>query len=123
MTTPGAAGDGTTSLVGCVRLGLAAAGAIGLVFGVFIALNADAAGGLWVAVLSGGLLAIVLYERMRYRTRSGREVGDASTSPADAAPPAGYERTDEVFTDPTTGERLRVWYHPATGDRRYIPEP
>ncbi len=29
-----------------------------------------------------------------------------------------YEPTDEVFIDPATGRRTRVWYKPATGDRR-----
>lgn len=33
--------------------------------------------------------------------------------------PEGYVRTDEVFTDPTTGVVQRVWYHPGTGDRFY----
>lgn len=36
--------------------------------------------------------------------------------------PAGFERTDEVFTDPTTGVRERVWFNPATGERHYEVE-
>jgi hypothetical protein len=32
------------------------------------------------------------------------------------------QRTDEVFTDPTTGKRMRVWYNPATGEREYHPD-
>lgn len=34
-------------------------------------------------------------------------------------PPAGFEPTDEVFIDPTTGLRQRVWYNAKTGDRHY----
>lgn len=32
-----------------------------------------------------------------------------------------YERTDEVFTDPTTGLRQRVWFNAKTGERYYEP--
>ena len=31
-------------------------------------------------------------------------------------------RPSEVFIDPATGKRMRVWYDPATGDREYRPE-
>jgi hypothetical protein len=30
--------------------------------------------------------------------------------------------TDEVFIDPETGRRMRVWYDPATGKRDYRPD-
>jgi hypothetical protein len=30
--------------------------------------------------------------------------------------------TDEVFTDPASGKRMRVWYDPATGEREYHPD-
>jgi hypothetical protein len=35
---------------------------------------------------------------------------------------SGSEPTSEVFTDPATGKRMRVWYDPATGDREYRAE-
>jgi hypothetical protein len=41
-----------------------------------------------------------------------------SSLPAD-----GWQRTDEVFVDPTTGRRMRVWLDPAGGARRYVAEP
>jgi hypothetical protein len=34
----------------------------------------------------------------------------------------GSEPTSEVFIDPATGKRMRVWYDPATGDREYRVE-
>jgi hypothetical protein len=34
----------------------------------------------------------------------------------------GSEPTSEVFIDPANGQRMRVWYDPATGDREYRPE-
>jgi hypothetical protein len=35
---------------------------------------------------------------------------------------SGSEPTSEVFVDPATGHRMRVWYDPATGDREYHAE-
>jgi hypothetical protein len=37
-------------------------------------------------------------------------------------PGASSQPTDEVFIDPTTGQRMRVWFNPATGRREYHPE-
>ena len=46
------------------------------------------------------------------RYRGGRTGTDGS-----AAQP-----TDEVFVDPETGRRMRVWYDPHSGSREYRPE-
>jgi len=35
---------------------------------------------------------------------------------------AGAQPTSEVFLDPTTGQRMRVWYNAKTGDREYRPD-
>lgn len=32
------------------------------------------------------------------------------------------QRTDEVFTDPSTGKPMRVWFNPETGEREYRPD-
>ena len=40
-----------------------------------------------------------------------------------ALPAEGWQRTDEVFVDPTTERRMRVWVDPVDGARRYVPEP
>ncbi len=38
-----------------------------------------------------------------------------------ARPPgSGWERTEESFKDPSTGEILDVWYNPRDGQRRYV---
>ena len=39
-----------------------------------------------------------------------------------AAPGAGWEPTDEVFVDPTSKRRMRVWLDPADGERKYVAE-
>jgi len=35
---------------------------------------------------------------------------------------SSYQPTPEVFTDPSTGKPMRVWYNPNTGERQYRPE-
>ena len=38
-----------------------------------------------------------------------------------AAPPGlDWQRTDERFVDPETGKLVTVYYHPASGERRYV---
>ena len=89
-------------IVASILAGLFAAGALAL-----------ALTGLWpVAGWLGWLAALViaglLVERWRYK-RLG------------AAPPGpGWERTGERFVDPETGRLVTVWFHPATGERRYV---
>lgn len=39
-----------------------------------------------------------------------------------ALPAEGWERTDEVFVDPSTNRRMRVWVDPADGSRHYVAE-
>ena len=41
----------------------------------------------------------------------------------ESALPAGdWERTDEVFVDPTSGRRMRVWVDPVNGARKYVAD-
>ena len=79
-----------------------------------------AAGALALAVLRcyppAGLLALwamiflvgLLIERWRYKPLSQRSPGP------------DWQRTDERFVDPETGKLVTVYFHPATGERRYI---
>ncbi|NMP23760.1 hypothetical protein [Sulfobacillus harzensis] len=63
-----------------------------------------------LALIIVALVALVItrYQRSR-RLKTGQQ------------PPAGFSPTDEIFTDPTTGVRQRVWYNDATGERWYEP--
>jgi hypothetical protein len=45
-----------------------------------------------------------------------RRHGESQT-PAD-----GWARTDEVFVDPGTERRMRVWVDPVDGTRHYVAE-
>jgi hypothetical protein len=38
----------------------------------------------------------------------------------DGPPGPGWQRTGERFVDPTTGERLEVWFQPESGERAYV---
>jgi hypothetical protein len=94
---------------------------IGGLLGVAAGAWAD---GLWAAVAGGvGLLAVV-FERARYRSeateRSAGEPGPGGGEPS--MPTAPFRPTDEQFVDPTSGQRLRVYLNPATGERRYYAE-
>jgi hypothetical protein len=60
-----------------------------------------------VVVVIGVLVAAFGWDR--YRSN-----GEAAGEPA--------HPTDEVFTDPSTGKTMRVWYNPSTGEREYRPD-
>jgi hypothetical protein len=61
-----------------------------------------------LAVLPGVLLLGLLFERYVYK-------------PIRLEPPGpGWDRTQERFADPRTGQIVAVYYNPRTGERRYV---
>lgn len=56
------------------------------------------------------IAAAVLAERWRYRSRA--------TAEADS----GWQKTEERFVDPESGQAMQVLYNPRTGERRYEPD-
>jgi hypothetical protein len=62
-----------------------------------------------VVVIAGVVIAIFGWDRYRGSRKS------ASNNSAS-------QSTSEVFIDPETGRRMRVWYDPTTGQREYRPE-
>ena len=52
--------------------------------------------------------ATILIERWRYKPLAQRPPGP------------DWQRTDERFVDPASGEPVTVFYQPATGERRYV---
>jgi len=127
---------GTTGLSAILRGTIGVLGGLAFVLGVAVTVSGDAFSGLWILAAGAVLILVPLYEHGRYRAHGDEE---HATVPAASGPPGPswpgqtaarpavprgrYERTDEVFDDPTTGERLRVWFDPVTGDRRYETEP
>jgi hypothetical protein len=75
-------------------------------------------------MLVGGavLVLVAVLEVSRYRS----EAVDAARMPSPPAggepgtPEARFRRTDEVFVDPTSRSRMRVYADPRTGERRYV---
>lgn len=58
------------------------------------------------------ILAVITYVfwDKRYRKNHGLDVPD------------GFEKTEEVIIDPSSGKRLRVYYNSRTGERFYREE-
>ncbi len=66
----------------------------------------------WVilAIVAVGVV-VALFGWDRYRGSRKSAGGRSAAQP-----------TDEVFVDPQSGKRMRVWYNPATGEREYRAE-
>jgi hypothetical protein len=66
-----------------------------------------------VGLAAWGLILIVglVIERWRYKPLAERSPGPDWTA------------TDERFVDPETGKLVTVYYHPASGERRYVAVP
>jgi hypothetical protein len=109
--------DTVRIVVGILAALLMLGGLAGLVAGTW-------ADGLWAAVTGGVVLVAVTLERTRYRSaaaeRSAGATGPGGGEPT--MPIAPFRPTDELFVDPTSGQRLRVYLDPATGERRYYAE-
>jgi hypothetical protein len=52
------------------------------------------------------IAAAVQIERWRYKARNSGQGGE-------------WQKTDERFVDPETGQTMQVFYNPRTGERRY----
>lgn len=76
----------------------------------FVLFAAGAAEGVKVAIAGGVLTLLVVGERWRYvRRRRGTEAD------------SHFEKTDERYHDPETGELIEVEFDSKTGARRYVP--
>jgi hypothetical protein len=87
--------------------------------------------GIYLICVGAVVMLGTAFERWRYRTKSPGAILDgakrrarraeAQDGPSNA-PPAGarWERTEERFEDPVTGETMEVHYDRASGERRYV---
>ncbi|WP_028595906.1 hypothetical protein [Paenibacillus assamensis] len=71
---------------------------------------------LWVYFGVQALILLVLLIVARFKDRRYRNESDKDDVPN------GYERTSEVSIDPRTGQKVRVYYNPRTGERFYKAE-
>ena len=120
---------GLTSGLGAARL-LALALGLTLAVAGLATMAVGGAGlsitGLWLVLIGGAFIVGTLIERVRYRSESadrlGAPTGPGGGEPADARLEPRFRRTDEIFADPTSGLRMRVWIDPSSGERRYVAE-
>lgn len=104
-------------IIGVLAALLMLGGLIGAMAGAWV-------DGLWAAVTGAVILIAVVFERTRYRSEAAErsQTGSGPGGGETTMPTAPFRPTDEVFVDPTTGHRLRVYLDPATGERRYWAE-
>jgi hypothetical protein len=112
-----------------VRVLLGLVGVALLVGGITLGVTVGAADGAWVGagwmIISGSVLLIaVVIEVSRYRSASA-ELDKDPAGPGGGEPgplDARFQRTDEVFVDPTSNRTMRVFVDANTGERRYVAE-
>jgi hypothetical protein len=116
----------TGSLV--VRVLVGAIGALMLLSGaavIFFTPLAGFAGGGWLILAGAVLLIAVVIETSRYRSEAAESAklppgpGGGETGPLEPR----FSATDEVFIDPTSNTRMRVYVDARSGERRYVAEP
>jgi hypothetical protein len=100
-----------------IRVVLGVIGALLLGGGILLGLGVGGAAivpAFWMISSGVVLLIVAAVEVMRYRTGpGGGEIG---------RPDNRFKPTDEVFVDPTTERRMRVYTDGRTGERRYVAE-
>jgi UPF0716 family protein affecting phage T7 exclusion len=82
------------------------------------------AGVIWLIPSGAVLIIISLIEVSRYRSQAA-ERGSGAPGPGggETAPlEPRFQRTDELFVDPTSNRRMRVYLDGRTGERRYVAE-
>jgi hypothetical protein len=111
-------------MAGAMRVVVGGLGALMIVGGIAGFAVGAWPGGVWAMTIGVVAIAAVVLERSRYRSEaaegSPRAPGPGGGEPS--RPTAPFSRTDEVFIDPTSGHRLRVYLDSATGERRYHAE-
>lgn len=105
-------------VVGVLGVLLMLGGLVGVATGAW-------AEGLWSMLAGAVVVLAVAFERSRYRSEATeRGAGDPGPGGGEPTMPAApFRPTGELFVDPTSGHRLRVYLNPATGERRYYAEP
>jgi hypothetical protein len=106
-----------------VRVFLGTIGALMLLGGLALVV-AGVFGGAWLIIGGAVLLIGVLIESSRYRSQAAEHAklapgpGGGETGPLEPR----FAPTSEVFVDPTSDRRMRVYVDARTGERRYIAE-
>jgi|SRR6188768_117650 len=80
--------------------------------------------GLWLIVGGAVLIVGVLIETSRYRSQAAeyQKLPPGPGGGETGALEPRFQRTEEVFIDPTSNRQMRVFLDPRTGERRYVAE-
>ena len=115
-------------MIGAARVVLVAFGIALIVLGLVVLVEGgrgSVTGSLFLFVPGIVCLIVPWFERLRYRSndhdRANPPVSPGGGEPT-GPPEPRFQRTGEVFIDPTSGLRMRVFVDPGSGDRRYVPE-
>ena len=115
--------------IGLARLFILVTGALLAIGGVLLIALPGLGGsitGIYMVLIGVAMIAGALVERMRYRAdaldRAAPPIGPGGGEPLDVTLEPRFTPTDEVFVDPTSGHRMRVFMDPRTGERRYRAE-
>jgi len=104
---------------------VAAGFALLLMLGGLIATPFAGIGGLWTTLAGAVILIALVIERNRYRSEAADRSFDA-TGPGGGEPSGTldprFRPTNELFVDPTTRRRMRVYLDNRSGERRYVAE-
>jgi hypothetical protein len=91
-----------------------------------LAVTAAGYGFIGLSMVAGGVILVIaaVFEVMRYRSAAAEanrdRPGPGGGEPE--RPESRFQPTDEVFVDPTTQRRMRVYADSRTGERRYVAE-
>ena len=102
------------------RTAVTTIGALLILSGLLLQFRPDLAEGLLAPprqpgfgpILLGAVLVLSGLYPGRYRPLSSTSILNG----------AGWERTAETFRDEESGQWVRVWFNPASGERRYVPD-
>jgi hypothetical protein len=109
-----------------VRVVVGVVGGLMLIGGLALIVGGSVAGlgGIWLVIGGTVLLIGVIVETSRYRSQAAEQAklspgpGGGETGPLEPR----FRPTDEIFVDPTSSRRMRVYVDARTGERRYVAE-
>jgi hypothetical protein len=111
-------------LNGLMRIAAFALGGLVVLGGIAVVGTGDPASGVVAVLLGAGMMIVAVLQRSRYRSeaseRSSAEPGPGGGEPGPLEP--RFVPTTEVFRDPASQRRMRVFQDPRTGERRYVAE-
>ena len=90
-----------------LRTALYIVGGLSVVGGVMLT-SLGCVPAVWLIGMGLTLIAGLLFEHWRYKDVTGKRPGPE------------WQATGERFVDPESGKLVEVYFHPASGERRYV---